>query len=236
MKLRDNWRLGFAPIRAKKWRHALIILTMGLVLGVVMALVMGIAGLEQAVRSAEPKGDEPAVGQVMDLALSNVKVTSALDLFLVAIPVKTPMTAYEVSAEKTFGKMWGTYTVVIGVLLVAALIITMMTLVRLLGQEAKNQKLYQAKGATPGDLRRIYGCYTLILGVLTCVFGAVLGVGLTVALSIAYAEPLTQVFELAYDVQTEVWLIGWNWRIPVVLGLVLVVMVGTGMLAATDKR
>ena len=37
--------------------------------------------MEQAVRTAEPTSGEP-VGQVMELALSNVGVTSALDLFL----------------------------------------------------------------------------------------------------------------------------------------------------------
>lgn len=230
MKLQDNWRLGVAPIRAKRWRHSLVVLTMSAVLGLVMAIGLGIAGLERAVRAVAPGGDEPGTGQVMNLALSNVKVTSALDLFLASVPVKTPFTAYEIDTDKTFAEMWQTYTIVTGVLLAVSLIITVMTIVRLLNQEGRNCRLYQARGATPGDLRRIYGCYTLTLGVLVCLLSVLIGVGLMVVLSLAYAGPLTQVFELAYGVQMKVWLIGWNWRLTIVLLATLVVMAITGVL------
>lgn len=232
MKLRENWRLGTAPIRAKKWRHFLVIVTMGVVLGLVMAIGLGIAGLEREVRLAEPDVNESGTGQIMDLALSNVKVTSVLDLFLSSVSVKTPFVAYEVSADKTFAKMWQTYTIAVGVLLAVALVIIVMTLVRLLGQEAKNQRLYRARGAGPGDLKRIYGCYALVLGIIVCILAVVIGVVSTVALSLVYAEPLTQVFELAYGVETQVWLIGWDWRLLVILGLVPVVMMVTGVLGS----
>lgn len=236
MKLKENWRLGTAPIRAKKWRHFLVIVTMGAVLGLVMAMGLGIAGLEREVRSAEPGADEPAVGQVTSLALSNVKVTSVLDLFLAEVPVKAPFIAYEVNADKTFAGMWGTYTIVAGVLVGVALFITVMTMLRLLGQETKNQKLYRAKGATPSDLGRIYGCYALVLGLIVCLLATIIGVALMVALSLGYAEPLTQVFELAYGVETQVWLIGWNWRLLVVSGLVLVAMTVTGVLGSHYRQ
>lgn len=235
MRFRDNWRLSLAPIKAKKWRHSLVIVTMALVLGLVVAMGLGIAGLEQAVRTAEPTSGEP-VGQVMDLALSNVGVMSALDLFLAAVPVKTPFTAYAVNTEETFAGMWNTYMIISGVLLAVSLVIIVMTLSRLLGQETKNQKIYQARGATLGDLRRIYGGYTLILGVLVCLMAIVLGVTLTAVLSIVYATPLTQVFELAYGVQEEVWLVGWNWRILLMFGIVLVTMTLTGVLGAKSAK
>ena len=63
-----------------------------------------------------------------------------------------------------------------------------------------------------------------------------LGVTLTAALSVAYASPLTQVFELAYGIQEEVWLVGWNWRILLMLGIVLVAMTLTGVLGAKNAK
>lgn len=235
MKLRDNWRLSLAPIKVKKWRHILVIVTMVMTLGLVVALGLGIAGLEQVVRVAESTSGEP-VGQVMDLALSNVGVASALDLFLSAVPVKTPFTAYAVNTGETFAGMWDTYVIISGVLLMVSLVIIVMTLSRLLGQEAKNQEIYQARGATLGDLRRIYGGYTSLLGVMVCLLAVVLGVVLTVVLSVVYAVPLAQVFELAYGVQAEVWLIGWNWRILLMLGVVLAAMTLTGVLAPKSTK
>ena len=196
MRFRDNWRLSLAPIKAKKWRHSLVIVTMVLVLGLVVAMGLGIAGLEQAVRTAEPTSGEP-VGQVMDLALSNVGVTSALDLFLSAVPVKTPFTAYAVNTEEAFAGMWNTYMIISGVLLAVSLVIIVMTLSRLLGQETKNQKIYQVRGATLGDLRRIYGGYIFLLGVFGCLMVITLGVAFKGALSFFHASPFTQNFLFA---------------------------------------
>ena len=235
MRFRDNWRLSLAPIKAKRWRHSLVIVTMVLVLGLVVAMGLGIAGLEQAVRTAEPMSGEP-VGQVMDLALSNVGVTSALDLFLAAVPVKTPFTTYAVNTGETFAGMWNTYMIISGVLLAVSLVIIVMTLSRLLGQEAKNQKIYQTRGATLGDLRRIYGGYTLILGILVCLMAVMLGVALVIILSMVYAAPLAQVFELAYGAQMDVWLIGWNWRILLIIGLTLAVMTAIGVFGIQKKN
>ncbi len=229
MKMCDNWRLGVAPIKAKKWRHALVASTMGVVLGLIMAIGLGIAGLEQAVRKVAPEAGEPGTGQIMDLALNNVKVNSVLDLFLAAVPVKTPFTAYEVNIDMAFEKIWRTYAIIAGILMTVSLFITVMTLSRLLGQETKNRKLYQAKGATLNDLRRIYGCYTLMLGVLVCLLAVIVGLGLMTILSLLYAVPLTRVFELAYGAQMTVWLVGWSWRLVVILLTTIVAMTMTGI-------
>ena len=121
--------------------------------------------------------------------------------------------------------VWVAYGVVCVVLMAIVVAIEAGTYTRLIGQDTKTIALYYAMGATRRQIRGVYMVYLLLLSVIAVVVAGVIGVGLAMIVSMANGEALTQAFVLGFGTEArKIWLVGWNWRIVVMMGVVLMMV------------
>ena len=108
-----------------------------------------------------------------------------------------------------FQNTWEVFQVVTAVIIVIAVVIAVATYSRIIGKDQKIIRLYFALSANSGQVRGIYLVYLLGLSLLALIFAGLLGVGLAVALSLAWQDSLLQLFALGLNVQFEqIWLLG----------------------------
>lgn len=121
--------------------------------------------------------------------------------------------------------VWVVYGVVCVVLMAIVVAIEAGTYTRLIGQDTKTIALYYAMGATRRQIRRVYMVYLLLLSVIAVVVAGLIGVGLAMMVSMVNGEALTQAFVLGFGTEArKVWLMGWNWQIVVMMGVVLMMV------------
>ena len=155
--------------------------------------------------------------------------------YLTMSAVSDPLKTYD-----NFQLVWLVFGITAAVLAVIALIIAVSTYARLIGKDMKIIALYHAMGATRGQVRLVYLSYLLILSVMTVVFSLAVGLGMALLLGAVNGEVINQVFWMGFGVEPgKIWLVGWNWMIWVMIGVVLLaalvaVVLGNGQF--TSKK
>jgi len=177
------------------------------------AVLAEFANVEQAEEfMQDPENDCTEVGQMLGECGEEYR-------YRVATIVSEPIT----TRENLWG-MWTVYGVVCVVLMIIVVAIEIGTYTRLIGQDTKTIALYYAMGATRGQIRGVYTVYLLMLSVMAVVVAGLIGVGLAMVVSLANGEVLTQAFILGFGMEARtIWLMGCNWRIAVMTGVVLAV-------------
>lgn len=127
--------------------------------------------------------------------------------------------------------MWAIFSVVGLIIGMIAVIIMLTTFARIVGQDEKVIALYQAAGATTGQVRKIYLVYLLILSMATAVFALVVGLVMTLVMNLVNMTAISEAFMLGFGMaRRQIWVIGWNWRMLVVMvTIVLMAPVSVGL-------
>ena len=137
----------------------------------------------------------------------------------------TEVISSPVATRRNMRGVWVVYGVVCVVLMIIVVAIEVGTYMRLIGQDTKTIALYYAMGATRGQIRGVYMVYLLLLSVIAVVVAGVIGVGLAMIVSMVNGEVLTQAFVLGFGTEArKIWLVGWNSRIVVMMGVVLMMV------------
>ncbi len=119
---------------------------------------------------------------------------------------------------------WLIFSIVGLVIGVIAAIIMLTTFARIIGQDKKVIALYQATGATAGQVRKTYLVYLLMLSVMAAVFALVVGIGLALVMNLINLTAISEVFMMGFGAARKtIWVIGWNWRMLVVMLAIILV-------------
>lgn len=117
-----------------------------------------------------------------------------------------------------------------------AIFVMMGVFSRIIGEERQATAIYRAVGASKGDIRKVYLTYAVMLSGITAILALLVGwIGATVVHFI-YSAELTYGARTMYGLVTDtnVWLIGFDWRI--ILVVLIMMMIGVlSCLAYSDK-
>ncbi len=108
------------------------------------------------------------------------------------------------------------------VLAAIAVIVIIVTYLRIIGQDCKNIALYFTAGATRWQIRLVYCIQLLIISLLAILFALCLSGVIAVLINLKYQTPLSQLFALNFGIMpTKTMLFGWSGAILKYLILIL---------------
>ncbi len=121
------------------------------------------------------------------------------------------------------------------ILSVLALIVNIITLVRLTERDAETGALYYAMGARPAQVRMVQILRMVCLSLLTSIFVLIMGVVICLVINVCFAEILAEAYALGFGTLTEpVILLGWDWAALGFIGVIFLA-VPIAMLSSWQK-
>ena len=140
--------------------------------------------------------------------------------------VKQPAAAVVISdpvaIRRRLAEIWKIFRIFAVVMTVIACVVALSTYARLVGRDTRVIALYYALGATKRQVVGVYCAYLLELSLLISLLSVALGAGIVLAINLLNLTKLTQIFTLGFGVEEmTVWLLGGNYWIPLLIGLLL---------------
>lgn len=114
------------------------------------------------------------------------------------------------------------FTIIVAIFGTLALLVNIVTLLRVIKRDNDVAVLYCAMGATPGQIRTIYGLRTLLLSLAAVAFALLVGTILCLVFNLVHAKALADVYALCFGTaSSSVVLFGWKWEVLLVVGILL---------------
>ncbi len=121
----------------------------------------------------------------------------------------------------SYGPTENLFWLIVGIFGVLAIIVNIITLVRLVGRNFHTALLYYRMGAKSGQIRAIYILHMIILCFLTSSFVLIVSSMLCLIINIIHAGTLAELYALGFGTLEEpILLIGWRWEVLVLIGMV----------------